>query len=201
MRRFKGVIALVAPLALVLMLSMPAAHAAGPGGGAVVFSGTANLPTFPCAGTCNGTFNGTASGTLAGVDTGNGNTPWSVTFANSTLSSTFTYDEPASTCPVQGTANGNIGISGGTITGNYGATTISTASANGTFVWTRVGATAIIETTISVTVGGHAVIVNAKDRAVAAFATQGVPDCASPGPITASVVGTDVIEPAPDPLP
>jgi hypothetical protein len=103
---------LVLGLLLATLSAMWPAHAAV----AFRFSGSANLPTFPCVpGGCVGTFSGTVQGQLdgvGGIETGS-------------ISASFTYQE--ANCEV-GTANGS-----GTIAGQPF-----------TFTWQRVANTARI---------------------------------------------------------
>src|ERR1043166_8891854 len=76
-------------LALALAAGVPAAVTtpAPAATFAVAFTGTAHLPTFPCTGSCSGTFSGNATGTPSGA-----------------MTATFSYNEPAATCPASGTA-------------------------------------------------------------------------------------------------
>ena len=101
--------------ALPFTLTAPPAHAAA---FAVVFTGTAHLPTFPCNGTCFGTFSGKANGSPKG-----------------TLSLSYSYHEPSATCPAQGTAHGSGTLAGKPFSFNWtrvGLSAVITVKYNGT---------------------------------------------------------------------
>lgn len=107
-----------------------------------------------------GVFTGSASINCFGCGSSNGTAELDI--AAGTLSghvhASYTVNEPPATCPVQGSATGST----------TGAVTVN-------FVWTRLGATAVITTTGSVNGAG-----------VAAFVVVGNP-CG--GPVTATVAG------------
>jgi hypothetical protein len=128
---------IAAGLATSVMVGMTGATA-DPGAG--VFTGSANINCFGC-GTSNGKAHLDVTGTVSGG-----------------VDATFTVNEPAATCPVQGSATGST----------TGAVTVN-------FVWTRLGATAVITTTGQINGAG-----------VAAFVVVGLP-CG--GPVTATVAG------------
>jgi hypothetical protein len=134
-------------LALALSAGVPAAVTtpAPAATFAVAFTGTAHLPSFPCSG-CSGTFSGNATGTPSGA-----------------MVASFTYNEPALTCPAQGTADGSGTIGGQPFT----------------FHWTRVGLTAVI----TVNVGGTS------GASIAAFNPGTGGASCSGGAINATVVG------------
>jgi hypothetical protein len=169
-----------ASLALVAALAVPvqAAPLVPRATGAAVFEfdGNAQLPAFPCVGTCNGNFAGKVNGTLT-VD---GDTI-AVSGANIT-SNGFSYNEPAATCPAQGTASGPFNISGGS------AVPGGTGSVNGTFTWQRVGATAVLTIQATVTVNGKSASVSG--TSVAAFETDETPVTCDGDPVGATVVGS-----------
>jgi hypothetical protein len=101
--------------ALPMTLTAPPAHAAT---FAVVFTGTAHLPKFPCPAGCNGTFSGTANGTPKGA-----------------MTATYHYVEPQTTCPAQGTASGSGSIGGKPFTFKWtrvGLTAVITLKVSGT---------------------------------------------------------------------
>jgi hypothetical protein len=115
-------------------------------GGAAAFTGTSFINCFGC-----GTSNGNASLNIVGASASGGP-------INGAANATFTVNEPAATCPVQGSAVGST----------TGALAVN-------FVWTRLGATAVITT--SGDIGG---------AGVAAFVVVGNP-CG--GPVTATLAG------------
>jgi len=135
-------------LALALAAGVPAAVTtpAPAATFAVAFTGTAHLPTFPCTGSCTGTFSGNATGTPSGA-----------------MTATFSYNEPAATCPASGTADGSGTIGGQPFT----------------FHWTRVGLTAVITVNVSGTSGAS----------VAAFNPGTSGAACNGGSINATVVG------------
>jgi hypothetical protein len=117
------------------------------GGGALVVSVTANLPSFPCA-SCTSTASGFGIGTVAGVDATTKAKAVAV-FAKAAYSTAFTYHEACPSVlagkpvtPPEGFANGNYVLGPGTMVGAPGP-----AFLTGNFNYTRVGLTAVITTT------------------------------------------------------
>lgn len=151
-RRIFGV--LVAVIAFAAATAIPAG-ASQPVAGALAFHGTAHLNQFQCvAGNCTGSFNGSATGSLAGVA---GGIPWSADIADVGFGATFTYND---SCLGVGFADG-----GGTIHAFLGKTTGTYGPVPGvlelpapvtevlipfTFSWDRIGATAIIDVGVDV---------------------------------------------------
>ena len=207
----KVLIALNLSIAALLCAAVPAS-ATGPGGGAIEFTGTAFLPTFPCdvGNTCSGTFQGTANGSLAGVD---GTSPWTAALALAPISATYTYTDPC--VGIDGIQANAIGIAGGdgTITMSLGGAPVGTygpapglpvstplivtaISVSFHFDWARVGTSAVATTSNDVSLqvlmpsGPTWVSVLAAQLGtiVATFApTASPPSCDAPGPLPALI--------------
>jgi hypothetical protein len=198
MRKFRFLVCFAAMLVMVTGLFVSPAHASGPADGAIQFKGTANLPVFPCTGDCHGTFSGKVSGAFKGNN--GGGQPWKIVWQNAIMTASFSYTEPATTCPESGTADGTINISGGTLlVGGYKPGTITGASAVATFAWTRVGNAALVNVKLDLTVstttaGSQKVIDDGHLTSLAGFAVQEVPNCASPNPVKAAVAGVAVMQ-------
>ena len=124
--------------------------APGYAAGGGTFNGQAHIPCFGC-----GVSSGTASLSFSGVANGK-------VIVLGPMNATFTDTEQSTTCPVMGTANGSF-----------------TGALNGTFTWSRVGATAIITTSGDLNGVGVAAFVVVQPK--------GLP-CG--GPVTADVVGS-----------
>ncbi len=148
----------IAAASLLSATMMPSAQAAG----ALAGAGTASLPTFPCPSGCAGT----ASLTGAAISTTNGT-------GVGTISSSYTYFEPAGTCVGTGTANG----------------TISGAGLSASFAWTRIGLVALVSLT-GVTLNGGA---EANGTVVAVFAPAPVPPLNQPGGCLGTATATGVL--------
>lgn len=123
--------AIVAAGAASTMIAGMTPASAAPGG-AVAFTGTANISCFGCPGTPSGTASLTGVGVTLDAQVVNGS-----------ATANYTVTEPTDeTCVVTGTANGSV----------TGAIDVS-------FNWIRVGATAVITTTGDVNGAGVAVFV------------------------------------------
>ncbi len=174
--------ALVIPLGLMLLLSACIA-------GDTEFSCNVFLPVWPTTAGGPVTCSGKANGALAGNLDGGGlfaltaaNDPW---VANASgYSERCTFNEP-----LNGFASGTYSISG--LSG-----TPSTATATGTFVWTRIGVNAIVTLPKA---GGRIFFSNGRTAspgangvAVAVFRPVSPltgRTCSAPGPLTAQVTG------------
>lgn len=118
--------------------------------GAGVFHGTAHINCFGC---------GDSSGTAALSVTGEVN---GVAKTEAAVNASYTLHEDSLTCPAVGTASG--GFSG---------------AVNGSFTWTRVGASAVITTAGDINGAG-----------IAAFAVTSPVGLPCGGPVNATVVGS-----------
>jgi hypothetical protein len=118
--------------------------------GAGAFTGTAQINCFGC-----GSSAGTASLKVSGEVNGQ-----AVTQGN--VNATYTVSEASATCPAVGSANGSF-----------------SGAVNGTFTWTRVGATAVLTTAGDI-----------KGAGIAAFAVKSPVGLPCGGPVTAEVAGT-----------
>jgi len=195
--------AVVTTAAAGMALALPAAPASATVTGAVVYSCTANLPTFPSAtllnGTCtNGTLPAEALGVGAGVDdTGNA---YAVTGLGN-FSAAFTYDENCGGTtepvpPAEGTASGTATVTGLTATDSGAPLATEAATLTTDFNWMRVGSFALIlSANVVVTFPpfkAHGTI----DAGLAAFAPlPPVGNCSPGGAVNnqqAVVVGLDV---------
>lgn len=161
-KRYRALVTLVGAIGLIFGLVVAPASA-DTGGGEVGFEGTAHLPLFPCdppdAPCSGGTFEGTITkGELSGVHNG---TAWEVIASSEQTSGDqdmfvpdFSYSEE--NCEV-GTADGTGTIDvaqaeGDTVVGTYGTQPIHRVTADFSFDWTRIGNTATVTTTVTVTV-------------------------------------------------
>jgi hypothetical protein len=113
-------VAVVAALSTVGTLAPAGANA----GDALVYTASVNVACFGCGAT-TASGSGNVSGRLAGTNYVN------AAFAVNATS----VNEPAATCPLQGTASGTVTI----------------GADSGTFTWNRTGATAVV----SLDVNGH----------------------------------------------
>ncbi|MDQ1705134.1 MAG: hypothetical protein QOF18_1500 [Frankiaceae bacterium] len=123
----------------------------------------------PAFAATEGAFNGTAHINCFGCGTSTGTAALKVTGAIGTkkviqgaVSSSYTVVEAKGTCPAVGSATGSF-----------------SGAINGTFTWTRVGATAVLTTA-----GGI------KGDGIAAFAVTQPKGLPCGGPVTATVVGS-----------
>lgn len=171
MKRIKTLLTLVSVMAIAMSLFVAPANAAG--AGQLAFTCTASLPNFPAPpNTTGGTCNGSASGAIIG-------TGGQKAVVQGSFNASFSYTEPAATCPATGTASGTFSVDGGAATGK--------------FSWERVGATAVITlSNVSVPAAG---ISGATGVAVAAFESpNAVTNClAGGGPLTATVAGSATV--------
>lgn len=181
----KKLIALALSLTAIVPLTASPAQAAV--GGALAFTCTATLPSFPSPGG-NGSCSGTASaGGGAGISTGLG---YVVTGAGS-FSANFSYNEGCAASglpPAQGTAEGSASVDGLVAVGPGGVKT--NASADFEFNWGRAGVVATVSVSGTLTIDG----VGTEDfngTAVAAFLPVLAANnlCPEGGPLTAQVVG------------
>jgi hypothetical protein len=204
---------LVLTLGVTLSLLSPTlGHAAQPVTGALAFTGSAHLGTFPCAGCTDGTFSGTLTGSIAGVS---GGIPWSVVNFVAPFSATFDYND---SCTQVGLANGGGTIDtvlGNTI-GTYGPVlgvlqfpeSVVELKIPFTFAWNRVGLTAVLtpitfsEIDLRVVEPGpvetwKTVATNLSAVAVAGFVPTTVPSCPTgASPLSADVAGALVVTPS-----
>ncbi|MDQ1705137.1 MAG: hypothetical protein QOF18_1503 [Frankiaceae bacterium] len=118
--------------------------------GAGVFQGTAHINCFGC-GSSSGTATLKVTGELGGT-----------AMTQAAVSADYSVTEAAGTCPAVGSATGNF-----------------SGAINGTFTWTRVGATAVITTAGDI-----------KGDGIAAFAVTSPAGLPCGGPVTASVAGS-----------
>ena len=98
-------------IAILMGLVALPAHAA-PGDGVLVIRCVAKLPNYPAPNGTGGTCNGVVTGAI--VTSGVQTTLW-----DAPLSMAFSYNEPLSTCPLQGIAHGTFSINGGQISGDF----------------------------------------------------------------------------------
>jgi hypothetical protein len=177
------------------------------GTGALVFKGTASLPTFPCpppppygTGPCGGSFTGDWTGNMAGTD---GRSTYNVAWAAPAgrLNASFQYAEwqCAGTETVLGLAigTGTADALPGEVQGKWQVPgesfprDIIRVTAAFTFNWVRVGTSAVlvlqpVNLTAEVAGLGPQTIVNTTQAGVAAFVAThssspgGVPSCAQP---------------------
>lgn len=124
--------------------------APGYAAGGGAFNGQAQIGCFGC-----GASSGTASLSVSGVINGK-------SVVQGHVDASYTVSESSTTCPAVGTANGSF-----------------SGAVNGTFTWTRVGATAVITTSGDLSGAG-----------VAAFAVVQPKGLPCGGPVTADVVGS-----------
>jgi hypothetical protein len=183
------VVVLVTGLALAVALV-----GAGPAGASVQglgqFRCTVFLPIWPATSAQSPPVdcNGKATGVVTGVTTTGQR--YNLTAANDPFtghvndySETCTFNEP-----LNGFANGTTSITG--LQGSFGG-----GKATGTFIWTRVGITAVIALptgTITFNQGNRKAVQNQVGRAVAVFRPVSPATgrtCAAPGPLTADIVG------------
>lgn len=169
-RRNRRITTIFSIIALAMTMLVVGASADAGANAECEFDGQATLNSGFPATNGEGTFSGTA------------NCTGSIVTVGADMDATFTYEEPASTCPLQGTASGSFTISGtDVVTGN-------SVTVTGDFDWRRDGATAAIE--ISSVNGGP--FTNASGAATAAFESPDAVNCDG-SVITATVVGAAAI--------
>lgn len=156
-----ALLTLGAVLALFASTAAPAS-AAVHNQGTLAFEAQVHLGCFGCGNQTGGVANGTASGQVNG-------TP----LVLAALAANFNYQEPASTCPALGNAQGNFTVGAG----------------YGTFTWVRVGANAVL--TVS-GVNGYGEVNGAGDG-VAAFAVTAPVGDPCGQPVTAEAAGSVVL--------
>ena len=194
MKRFRVLKTSVVAVALVVgLMPAPSAHAVG-AGALVITNGEADLPSFPCdPGPCSASFDGdVALGTLAG----SGTSPHVVVGTTGTVAANVSYSEPALTCPLQGSANGNGNFNGSGIDVAQGGATVA-VSGGFSYNYTRVGAVAVVTLSgVNASVGNDQVINGGLGAAVLLFTAppdQAALNClAGGGPLHVTLNGAAV---------
>jgi hypothetical protein len=205
MKAFTAVGTALMTIVLVLGgVSLPA-EASEPGAGTLEFQLTASLPLFPCEPPgCTGSFAGTSAGTLAGDHEGN---PWTVAWEGGLASGGFGYvdscDIPSGTAEGYGTLTAEVG----SVVGTYGAPSddgvfplpVIGVTTTFSFIWTRIGLTAVLTTHASVTLTfigplGTTTVTVVSNHLGAAEAvlvpTGPAGTCNAPQPMDAVVIGS-----------
>jgi hypothetical protein len=204
-RRIRHTLAATTAVLSCALFVTPAAAQAAPALGHLAFTGTATLPTFPCAppppfgnGPCAGSFAGAWTGHVAGVQ---GTSAFDVTWGAGAVGATFQYSELQ--ClgleTVLGIASGSGSASSGPgqvqgkwqVPGEAFARDVYGVRVSFTFQWTRVGTSAVLvlspfALTLDVTGMSPQLVASSKQYGAATFAPTAhqsgpaTPTCASP---------------------